>query len=79
MPWLCACTGAHVGELAQLRTGDLRREEGYWIITITPEAGTVKTDEARDVVLHSHLVELHLFLRPAPDGDVLGPLRGYEV
>ena len=56
----------------------------------TPEAGTVKTNEARDVVLHAHLVKLgfikfvsrapagHLFLTPAKSGDVLGPLRGLK-
>ena len=39
-------------------------EKGYdhnrpqTVIRITPEAGTVKTDEARDVVLHPHLIEL---------------------
>jgi integrase len=90
VPWLCAYTGARVGELAQLRKEDLRREGGHWIISITPEAGTVKTNEARDVVLHPHLVELgfptfvqaapsgHLFLRPSRQGDVLGPLRGLK-
>jgi integrase len=77
VPWLCAYTGARVGEMAQLRKEDLRLEGEHWVITITPEAGTVKTDEARDVVLHSHLVEMgfpefvqkalpgHLFLSPA--------------
>jgi hypothetical protein len=48
----------------------------------------VKTNEARDVVLHPHLIELgfiqfvaeaapgHLFLKPSRDGDVAGPLKG---
>lgn len=90
VPWLSAYTGARVGELAQLRKQDLRREGPHWVITITPEAGTVKTNEAREVPLHAHLVELgfpafvqgapagHLFLRPAADGDVLGPLQGVK-
>jgi len=90
VPWLCAYTGARVGELAQLRKQDLRQEGELWIITITPEAGTVKTNEAREVVLHPHLVEQgfsafvasappgHLFLRPARDGSVLGPLKGLK-
>lgn len=89
-PWLCAFTGARVGEIAQLRKQDVRREGDHWIIHITPEAGTVKTDEARDVVLHAQLVEMgftafvsaapngHLFLRPAKDGDVRGPWRGVK-
>ncbi|MCC5977556.1 MAG: tyrosine-type recombinase/integrase [Salinarimonas sp.] len=88
VPWLCAYTGARVGEFAQLRKGDVRQENGTWIVTITPEAGTVKTKQVREVPLHPHLVELgfpefissapdgHLFVNPSPTGDVLGPLRG---
>ena len=53
-------------------------------------AGTVKTNEARIVPLHSHLRELgfaafvdrsgpgHLFLKPSPTGNVLGPLQGVK-
>jgi len=90
VPWLCAYTGARVGEMAQLRKEDVRREEKHWIATITPEAGTVKTNEARQVVLHPHLIALgfakfvqaapagHLFLRVASDGGVLGPLQGLK-
>ncbi|KFC75617.1 Site-specific recombinase XerD [Bosea sp. LC85] len=89
-PWLCAYTGGRVGEMAQLRKQDLRQEAGHWIIHITPEAGTVKTDEARDVVLHPHLVDEgfvqfvkdapagHLFLRVGKEGEVRGPLRGLK-
>jgi integrase len=90
VPWLCAYTGARVGELAQLRKEDIRRDGAHWIATITPEAGTVKTNEARDVVLHKHLAEVgftafvkgassgHLFLTPSSSGDVLGPLQGVK-
>jgi integrase len=81
-------TFARVGELAQLRKEDIRRDGKHWIATITPDAGTVKTNEARDVVLHGHLEELgftafvkgaasgHLFLTPSASGGVLGPWRG---
>ena len=58
VPWLCAYTGARVGEMCQLRKQDVRREGERWVITITPEAGTVKTKELREVPLHSHLIEL---------------------
>lgn len=79
-----------MGELSQVRKEDVRREHGHWIIKITPEAGTVKTNEARDVVVHPHLIELgfiafvesslsgHLFLKPSKTGDVLGPLQGLK-
>lgn len=88
IPWLCAFSGARVGEIAQLRRQDIRREGEWWVIRVTPEAGTVKTNQARDIVLHAQLIELgfpqfveasadgHLFLRPAKNGDVLGPLAG---
>jgi integrase len=90
VPWLQAYTGARVGELAQLRKEDVRRVGAQWVLRITPEAGTVKSDEARDVVLHPHLVEMgfpefvarspegHLFLKPAGEGGVRGPLRGLK-
>jgi site-specific recombinase XerD len=90
IPWLCAYTGARVGELAQLRKQDVRREGKHWVIRITPEAGTVKTNEARDVVLHAHLIKMgfikfveaaasgHLFLQSSESGDVLGPLQGLK-
>lgn len=85
--WLCAYSGARVGEMLQLRKEDLRREGDWWVLRVTPEAGTVKSNEARDVVLHPHLVELgfpefvagcapgHLFIAPDRNGDVRGSWR----
>lgn len=58
VPWLLAYTGARVGEIAQLRREDLVKTGDHWSIRITPEAGSVKTNEARIVPLHPHLVEL---------------------
>jgi integrase len=90
VPILAIYTGERVGELAQLRRQDVRQEAGHWIIELTPEAGTIKTNEARKVVLHPRLVELgflefvqsasagHLFLKVGPKGDVLGPLQGVK-
>ena len=90
VPWLCAFTGARVGEIGQLRRQDVSHEGEWWVIRITPEAGTVKTDEAREVVVHPQLVELGfldfvarsdigpLFLLPAKNGDILGPLQGLK-
>jgi integrase len=89
VPWLAAYTGARSGELAQLRRQDVEEVDGHLVLRITPEAGTVKTNEARHVPLHSHLIELgfatfvqqssggHLFLKPASSG-VLGPLQGVK-
>jgi integrase len=55
-PWLCAYTGARVGEITQLRGADVVKEEGVWAIHITPKAGTVKTSQGRTVPLHEHLI-----------------------
>ena len=54
VPWLAAYTGARVGELAQLRRQDVTKEGDHWVLLLTPEAGTTKTNEARKVVLHPH-------------------------
>jgi integrase len=56
IPWLCAYTGARVGEIAQLRKQDVAKREGIPSILITPEAGAVKGGRARVVPLHEHLV-----------------------
>lgn len=56
VPWICAYTGARVGEIAQLRGSDITLVEGIWTLRITPEAGSQKGNEARMVPLHSHLV-----------------------
>lgn len=57
IPWLCAYSGARVGEIAQVRKADVTEIDGVWAINITPEAGTVKTKEARLVPLHRHLID----------------------
>ncbi|WP_459593578.1 tyrosine-type recombinase/integrase [Bradyrhizobium diazoefficiens] len=57
VPWLCAFTGARVGEMIQIRKEDLRPEDKLWVLHVTPEAGPVKTDEARDVVLHRQIIQ----------------------
>ena len=44
--------------MVQLRRQDVRQEGEFWVIRITPEAGTVKTNVARIVVLHKHIIEL---------------------
>ncbi|QDZ10420.1 hypothetical protein [Devosia ginsengisoli] len=58
VPWLCAYTGARSGEITQLRKQDIEQhKDGFWILHITPEAGTVKGSMPRTVVLHDHLIE----------------------
>ncbi len=58
VPWIAAYTGARVSEITQLRGKDVRRDGATWIIDFNPEAGGIKTNEARVVPIHDHLVEL---------------------
>ena len=88
VPWLMAYSGARVGEFAQLRQQDLRREGEHWVLKVTPEAGRVKNKEARDVVLHPQLVAMgfpefvnsrtagYLFVKLNPEESILGSLKG---
>ncbi|MBR0991027.1 site-specific integrase [Bradyrhizobium japonicum] len=87
IPWLCAYTGARVGEMIQLRKQDVRFEDGHYVATITPEAGTEKNNLARDVVLHPHLIEKgfpdllassqggYLFIDPTDSARILNTLK----
>ena len=77
VPWLAAYSGARSGELAQLRRQDVEEIDGVWLLKITPEAGTVKTNEVRLVPLHSHLIELGFstFVQQSADGPLF--LRRY--
>jgi integrase len=72
VPWLCAYTGARVGEMTQLRKQDVAFDDGVWTVRITPEAGTVKTGKARVVPLHSHLIEQGFLemVKAAKDGPL---------
>ncbi|WP_407155085.1 recombinase XerD [Bradyrhizobium sp. STM 3557] len=72
LPWLCAYTGARIGELVQLRKQDVLQEGGIWCLRITPEAGTVKTDQARVVPIHQHLIDQGFldFVRARRDGPL---------
>jgi integrase len=90
IPWLSAFTGARVGELAQLRKQDVSLRGDMWVIRITPDAGTVKTNEAREVPVHQQVIELgfpafveeaasgHLFLKVDPSDNIRGALRGLK-
>lgn len=72
VPWICAYTGARVGEIAQLRREDFVVEYGVPCLRIAPEGGTVKTGNYRIVPVHSHLLELGLptFIASQPPGPL---------
>jgi integrase len=57
VPWICAYTGARVNEITQIRAKDVIKVDGIWCVRITSEAGTEKTQTARLVPLHDHLIE----------------------
>jgi integrase len=57
VPWICAYTGARVGEISQLRREDVQQKDGIWLFWITPEAGTVKDNNSRHVAVHPDLIE----------------------
>lgn len=56
VPILGAFTGTRVTEITQLRKEDIRQEGGQWIARLTPDAGTIKTGEYRDVPLHPQII-----------------------
>lgn len=72
VPWLSAFSGARLGEMVQLRKQDVRKQGDHWVMRITPEAFTVKTNEARDVPLHPQLIDIGFirFLEAAPEGHL---------
>jgi integrase len=57
VPWICAYSGARAGEITQLRGQDVVERDGR----ITPDAGPIKTREARTVPLHEHLIAQGFF------------------
>lgn len=71
-PWLCAYTGARVGEMMQLRKQDVEDHEGISCLRITPEFGTVKAGSYRMVPIHPHLVEMGFLemVKGRPDGPL---------
>lgn len=75
-PWICAFTGARIGEVMQLRTEDLifDKVDGEQVpcLRITPEAGTVKTGRYRVVPVHPQLQEMGLveMIRQLPRGPI---------
>jgi integrase len=60
LPWLALYTGARLEELGQLRTADVRQEDGIWFLAIEPGDGKrIKTKSSRRrVPLHPELIKL---------------------
>ncbi|MFZ3585253.1 tyrosine-type recombinase/integrase, partial [Loktanella sp. DJP18] len=56
VPLLLAYSGARVVELTQLRKMDIVLDGEIYVMRITPEAGTVKSGNYRDVPIHPALI-----------------------
>lgn len=80
VPWLCAYTGARVAEITQLTKANIGKEHDIQLLTITPDAGSVKTRTYRVVPIHPHLVEMGFldFVMAAPDGPLFYKENGRE-
>lgn len=74
-PLLCALTGSRIAEITQLRKEDFRHDNGVPVMRITPDAGSVKNRQYRDVPLHKQIVERGFldFVKAAPDGPLFYP------
>ncbi len=72
VPFLMAYSGARVAELTQLRKEDVRHEGGIHYMRITPDAGSVKTNDYRDVPIHPALIAAGFvaFVAACPDGPL---------
>lgn len=78
VPFLMAYSGARVAELTQLRKEDIRQDGDTYVMRITPDAGTVKTNAYRDVPIHSALVAVGFirFVDTCPDGPLFYSAAG---
>jgi integrase len=94
VPWLCAYSGARVGEVTQLRGIDIQQRRQVHAMLFTPAAGPMKTRKPRAVPIHEHLIEQGfiefvktrgegpLFYEPADEdgqSDPLNPRRPRSV
>ncbi|HEV7433447.1 MAG TPA: DUF6538 domain-containing protein [Pseudorhizobium sp.] len=62
VPWLCAYSGARVGEVGQLHSSNVFEKltvdgRRIWCMRLTPEHGSIKSGEARTVPIHTHVLE----------------------
>ncbi len=75
--WLCAYSGARSGEITQLRGIDVTERGSFYVMKLTPEAGSIKTSSARTVPLHEHLVAQGFieFVRAQGDGPLFYNVR----
>jgi integrase len=78
--WLCAYSGARSGEITQLRGSDITQRGDFYAMKLTPEAGTIKTGNARTVPLHEHLIAQGFieFVRAQGSGPLFYNVRSVD-
>lgn len=71
-PILCAFSGARISEILQLRKADVFQEGDRWVMRISPDAGTVKAGDFRDVPIHQQILALGFLdhVKAAKDGPL---------
>lgn len=82
VPLACLFTGARIGEISQLRIGDVRRDRGVWFVHIThneKEGQVTKSGKSRPAPVHSMLekigfIEFRDRRLSAAGGDLNAPL-----
>ena len=72
VPWICAYSGARVGEVTQMRGCDVFERDSCLVMRITPEAGPVKNGKVRLVPVHEDLRSQGFFAMVQSVGN--GPL-----
>lgn len=61
VPLACLFTGARIGEIAQLRIGDVRKDRGVWFVHIQhddKDGQTTKSGKSRPAAVHSMLEKI---------------------
>jgi len=56
VPWLCAYTGARIGEMTQVRGADIIKQDGIDALRLVPDSASTNSGEARTVPIHEHLI-----------------------
>ena len=79
--WLCAYSGARAGEVTQLRGVDVIPRGDFYAMRLTPEAGSIKTGNARTVPLHEHLIAQGFidFVRAQGGGPLFHNVRAADT
>ena len=75
VPWLLAFSGARIGEIADMRRKDVRREGGVWVLDVVPSAvNALKTAASQRMIPLHPALEAEGFLAYVAGLPADGPL-----